>query len=269
MNLCDPDNLTAFVDGILGEAERHRLAAHLETCPPCADTVRSHRAIKERLATSGALITVPVGLAERVSGALDRLPPPGHSLSGNGGAGSGGAGGLTRFGLPISVAALITAGGLWFARPHWQPQPVDVRALMWHHRDAIKPPAGASYRTTDAGDARRWVMKQWGKTSDAPDLPARLRGVGLCRVGDAPSVIWMYEDRGRPVSLIEVPKRERLPDWTTAPPRTTGGTDRHTRWRVGAYGGYNAVIWRDGERTYALVSDLPTARLVQLLERSP
>jgi len=268
MSLCDPDILTSYVDGALADREAWRLAAHLETCAPCADTVRAHRAIKERMRSSGALIAVPAGLADRVGHALDAAPsgPGGADPGSTSGTGAGSAG-LARFGLPLGVVTLITAGGLWFARPMLQPKPVDVRALMWHHRDALNPPPGATLLTADATTGQGWVRDRLGEGSEAPALGARLRGVGICRVDGVPSAIWMY-DAGRPVSLIEVYREERLPGWFPAPaPSSPGGCPKGMV--AGTYGGYNAVIWKSDGRTYALVSELPIERLTRLLERSP
>jgi anti-sigma factor RsiW len=268
MNPCNPDILTSYVDGALSVEQSRHVEAHLNACPPCAETVRAHRELKRRLAASAALMIPPAGLSARVGRALDQLPPPHPGTFSRGGRGGfGGTGGLSRFGWPLAVATVVTSAGLWFAHPIWQPEPVNVRAIMWHHRDAIHPPKGASFATADDTTARRWVAARLSEASTAPRLSARLRGIGVCRVDDAPAAIWMY-DAGRPVSLIEIYKSQPLPDWSPAPAAGNAGSACYG-WRSGTYGGYNALIWQSEGRTYALVSDLPTERLAKLLEPSP
>jgi anti-sigma factor RsiW len=250
MSVCDPDNLTAFVDGTLDDAAARRMAEHLRECPRCAGIARDHRAVKAAVAGLAAGVVVPSGLARRVGGALDRLPPP-RPPQGRG------------LGVPLSIAALVATTGLWFSRPLWQAPPVDVQALMWHHRDAIQPPPGQSLATTDSGAARQWLAARLEAGSRAPALRLPLRGVGVCRVADGPAAVWMYRAE-RPVSLIEMMDTERLPAWDAAPhPAAPGGL------RIGSYGGYNAVIWQARGHTFALISDLSTDRLLNIVEQRP
>jgi anti-sigma factor RsiW len=251
MTPCDPDNLTAFVDGGLDEPDARWMEEHLRACPRCAAEAEDHLALKRAMAGLAGTVAVPPGLAGRVRGALDRTPPP-----------SAPRGGLGRWGLPAGLTVLVVTVGLWVAHPPSRPQPVDVQALMWHHRDAMHPPPGQSLLTADRGTASRWIATRIAAQPSAPALRAALRGVGVCRVDGAPAAIWMYTD-GRPVSLIEIFQGDSLPAWKApASPALPSGL------RVGAYAGYNAVIWRAGGHTFALVSDLGQDRLLHLVETS-
>jgi anti-sigma factor RsiW len=251
MTPCDPDNLTAFVDGSLDPADAHLMEDHLRDCARCAAAAQDHLALRRAITGLAGAVAVPPGLAGRVRGALDSIPPPAAPR-----------GGWSRWALPAGFTVLVATLGLWLAHPFAGPQPVDVQALMWHHRDAMHPPRDQSLLTDDRGAAARWIAGRLAVQPSAPALKARLRGVGVCRVDGAPAAIWMYS-AARPVSLIEIFQRDSLPAWETPPSaRLPAGL------RVGAYAGYNAVIWRDGGHTFALVSDMERDRLLHLVETS-
>ncbi|HEY3267549.1 MAG TPA: zf-HC2 domain-containing protein [Armatimonadota bacterium] len=236
------DNLTALVDGALGEAEERSVLAHLETCSNCAAIVRDHRRIKQRLAGYAIGILAPAGLANAVGSRLDRMPRPRPPR-------------WRSFGAPLAVALVGLTGGLWLARPAWQPRPLDVQAIVWHHRHALNPPPELTLRTRSLASAREFIRQRTGETSAGAASTMALTGVGVCRIDDSPAAIWMYL-APQPVSVVEVFRPVSLP---------RGGNARD-HYRISCYGGYNEVIWTSGGHTWAMVSSLPLERMIRLME---
>jgi anti-sigma factor RsiW len=158
----------------------------------------------------------------------------------------------------MGFLAVIATTGLWLARPIWQPPPLDVQSITFHHLHTLNPPANSSLTTNDIGQATQWLQARTGEASSAPPLRIAMAGVGVCDVAGAPAVIWMYR-APEAISVIEVRGRNRLPDWPEV----------NERFRIGVYGGYNTVLWQSNGRTYAMVSRLPRDRMLSLVEHVP
>jgi anti-sigma factor RsiW len=71
---CDPERVTGFVDGVLAEAERVEIEAHLAECPACREQAEFESALRVRLRALAPL-QVPVGLGRSVRRRLRPASP--------------------------------------------------------------------------------------------------------------------------------------------------------------------------------------------------
>jgi anti-sigma factor RsiW len=91
---CDRQQITALVDGALGDAAGEAVEAHVAECETCRDQLADERALRTRLRSLPAP-ELPFGLEQRIRARLRR----GRRLSR-----------LTRVVLPLAAALVV---GLW------------------------------------------------------------------------------------------------------------------------------------------------------------
>ncbi|HEX9185634.1 MAG TPA: zf-HC2 domain-containing protein, partial [Vicinamibacteria bacterium] len=181
---CEPEHVTAFVDGELDGPARTAMAAHLEECATCRAQAEEERALRARLREL-PLPELPAELEARVRRGVRRHVPV-----------------LVRWALP-AAAALVAAAWLrgygplvaWdLARDHdkcFRHHPVPAK--VW----SAEPPVVAG-----------WFEEQ---STFLPQVPDRVGDVALVGarycplVGGAFAPHVYYQSRERQVSVFVVP----------------------------------------------------------------
>ena len=159
---CDPERITAFVDGALDDDEvRARLAAeHLSACAACREQADAERALRERLRALHA--------PEPRAGLEDSLRRGGRPALAR----------RLRWALPL--AAGLAALGLWVRGA----APLLAFELAWDHAHCFgKPTLPAQAWSSDPDHVAAWLEEQG---SEAPRLPEGAGGLELVGVRRCP-----------------------------------------------------------------------------------
>ena len=224
---------TPYVDGEAAPAERARVDAHLQACPPCRDRVAGEQSAREILRARRS------GLRPCASEALrTRCAAQCVSRAVRGGV-------LTRRTLvPLSLAAallLVVSGALFFAG-----NSVEVLAaqLAVDHVKCFQfaPDRGAVDPIAEGGKWERvygWPLKV-PATAPAEDL--QLLGVRRCLSSEGRVAHMMYRWRGERLSVFVLNSRVGAAD-------ARADVEASIRKM-----GEQAVIWSRGDRTYAVVA---------------
>lgn len=183
---CDPERVTAYVDGALDRAGRAEMDAHLAGCATCREQESFERTLRARLQALPPIEPRP-GLEERVRRRLRRKGP-------------------LRFALPVA-AALILA--LW-ARGA---APFVAWELALDHRKCFhQQRLPAKVWSSDPQVVTAWFESQG---TPLPLVPASAAGLDLvgaryCPLLDVSRVAHLYYEGGeRQLSLFVVPRRLR------------------------------------------------------------
>ncbi len=152
--------------------------------------------------------------------------------------------------LAASLIVGIVLGAGMTARFVWRPADDDVQSAIV----AGFVRGRLSGQPVDVATSDRHTVKPWlaGKIANATtvvDLQADgfpLVGGRIDVVGNLPVATLVYQRREHQIALSEMP---------------ASGGDGSGAPRSGTRGGYSLVEWRDGERLFAAVSDLPPAEL--------
>ena len=192
---CEPEKVTALVDGALRGGERDRVAAHLAACSGCREQAETERAIHEQLRRL-PLPELPPGLDTRLRAQLAerRASPPGR---------------LALFALPAAAVLLLVLWARGLA-------PLVAWELSHDHAHCyghVDPPAHV--RSADPAGVSGWFS---GQGTPMPNLPAqvgeaRLFGGRYCYLPDvsaAPHVY--YTGARRPLSIFVLPHAARFDD---------------------------------------------------------
>jgi len=192
---CEPEKVTALVDGALPGRERDRLAAHLADCSGCREQAEAERAVHERLRLL-TLPEMPPGLDTRLRARLaERRPSP--------------SGRFAVFALPLAAALLLALWARGLA-------PVVAWELSHDHAHCYgyaEPPARV--RSADPAVVSGWFS---GQGTPMPNLPAqvgdtRLFGARYCYLPDISAVPHVYYTGGsRPLSIFVLPHAARFDD---------------------------------------------------------
>jgi hypothetical protein len=195
---CEPEKVTALVDGALDAGERARMEGHLAGCGGCRAQVTAERTIHERLRALPAP-EMPPGFETRLRARLAERP-------------SRGLGRSLRVLLPLAAAVAVALWGRGLA-------PVVAWELSHDHAHCFsfrEPPA--LVRSSDPVTVGGWFS---GQGTPMPNLPAqvgaaRLYGARYCYLPDvsaAPHVY--YTGAPRPLSIFMVPHATRFADGYT------------------------------------------------------
>jgi anti-sigma factor RsiW len=217
---CDPEKVTAFVDGELDRVARSAVEEHLAGCAACLDQVVFERGIRERLRSLPSPQPA-AAIEDRVRGRLRKTSRPRTPMW------LGVAAGLIMCALWVRGGAGLV--GWQLARDHDHCFGFErLRAQVW---------------TNDPD-----VLAQWYRSrgTEVPVLPAAVKGLELvggrhCPLLDRRVAHVYYASGARHLSLYVVPGYLRLE-------RTHAGTARGKEVRILRSGGaVVGLVSEDGE----------------------
>lgn len=226
---CEPEKVTAFVDGALDAMESARISAHVDSCGECGAQAAFERGLRRLL----AVLPAPV-LPEALEARVRRVVAPARRRSP-----------LRRL---LPVAAGVFALLLW---AHSAPAVVATQ-LAWDHDHCFgRPRLPAKVWTADADTMIAWLESQGTR---APNLPERVGDLELvggrhCPLGDRRVAHVYYTGGDHQLSVYVVPGWVRL-----------GGSRQMTR------GDKTVRLLRTGGITVGLVSE--QAQAVEAFERA-
>jgi anti-sigma factor RsiW len=217
---CDPERVTAFVDGELDTAARAAVEEHLAGCPVCRDQAAFERGIRERLRSLPSPQPAPA-IEDRVRGRVRKTARP-------------------RAPVWLGLAAGLMACALWVrggaGLVSWQ--------LAWDHGHCFGlDRLPAQVWTNDPDVLARWYRE---RGTEVPILPAAVKGLELvggryCPLMDRRVAHVYYATRDRHLSLYVVPGYLRLEG-------THEGTARGNEVRILRSGGaVVGLVSEDGE----------------------
>jgi anti-sigma factor RsiW len=183
---CDPERVTAYVDGALDEAQRAEIEAHLAGCATCREQEGFERGLRARLQALPP-VEPPPGLEGRLRRRLRRRSP-------------------LRFVLPLAAALLLA---LWVRGS----SPFVAWELALDHRHCFgKETLPAQVWSSDPQAVARWFESQG---TQLPLIPAAAAGLDLvgarhCPLPDISKVAHVYyAGTARHLSLYVVPRKLR------------------------------------------------------------
>jgi len=186
---CDPELVTAAVDGELSPEDQARLEEHLRDCPACRQQLESERVLRAQIRALPE-VAPPAGLEERLRARLRAARPR-----------------RWRFILPL--AAGLTAVLLWSGS---SPAVVAWELSRDHDKCFGLDRLPAEVFTSDA---RAAAARLDLSGVSFPELPHRVAGIELvggrrCPLADRRAVHLYYAAAGRRVSVFLVQGRVRL-----------------------------------------------------------
>ncbi len=191
---CDPEKVTALVDGALEPGEAEALEAHLASCEACRTQAAAERALRQRLQGLPSP-ELPPGLEGRLRLRLEQRPR--------------GLARLWAVALPVAAALLIA---LWVRGS----APVVAWALVRDHRHCYSfASLPAQVRSSEPA-----VVAGWFETHGTPMPPVpeslggpRLFGGRYCLLADASRVPHVYYTGGaRSLSVFVLARGGRFED---------------------------------------------------------
>jgi anti-sigma factor RsiW len=242
--------------GLLAGEPAAQLRAHLETCAACAHEDAAEQALSEVLERKLPQHAAPLALKRRLAAdwpATMSEPPTVPSWWGRHG---------VRVLVPAAAMALILLAvvPLYFFDPLTSPRAMVAEAVNDHLRilasqNPIEIPSGGIHQ-----------VKPWfeGRLDFAPVLrfPGNeefpLQGGAVGYFLDRKAAVVIFKRRLHVITLY-VFRADGLP-WPTHGLERMG----HARAYVASARGFNAILWREGELGYALVSDMDRAELTTL-----
>jgi anti-sigma factor RsiW len=236
---CEPEKVTAFVDGALDVQETVRLELHVQACVECHAQADFERELRRRL--SALRSPLPGELLEaRVRRALS--PPRRRPLM--------------RWAAAAAAAVLVA---VW---AHGEPAVVATE-LAWDHGHCFgKETLPARVWTADPDYLAAWLAKEGTQSPSLPEAAAGMEMVGArhCTLPDRRVAHVYYTAGDQRLSVYVVPGWVRL-----------------DRARQVTRGDRTVRLLRSGDATIGLVSERPeaveafdralTVRLVQELEK--
>ncbi|HKK08692.1 MAG TPA: hypothetical protein VKA44_07390 [Gemmatimonadota bacterium] len=151
------------------------------------------------------------------------------------------------------AAVVVLAVSVAYAFVQWAGSPTTMNGVATYVEDHLRSLHGGSIRSSDPEAVRRWLSRRVAFAVTVPRLPAaRLEGGRLCFLEGREGVVVHYRLEGKLVSYYVMPGGTE-----------TGGPGADD-FRSEANRGYHVVVWHRAGLTYALVADLPRARLSEL-----
>jgi mycothiol system anti-sigma-R factor len=252
--------LYAYLDGALDEGSTAAVQHHLATCQPCRMEVEAVRSLEQRLRLTFRHEPVPATLWPRIVADLEQQasPKPGtgqHQRL------------LPRFWLTVAAAGLLLVlGASFFHRAVLLPRARDAHVLSVPVHDFHT--FVVSQRALDVADADPHHLRQWfqGKVDFPPPLlpvhvgTARLVGARLCYFLNRRVASFMYTTNGHYLSLFVMPRQGLRfpPDNGVSLPRSPA--------RVYEVQGYTHILWFHTDLLYSLVSDVPQAQFIEVMQ---
>jgi anti-sigma factor RsiW len=247
-------SVEAFLDGEFEAREQAEAEAHLAGCPRCRSLAASKRAVRdalrarlrEAMGPASPAGRAPEALRRRVSAAMarERRPFWRRAVSP----------------VPLATAAACAAGALVVLLSHGGEDLLVEEAVRKHHRGL---PLEVTTASMGAEAIPGWFA---GKLDFKPTPPrfreqeARVVGARLSHLREYPAAYIRYElPRGQAgLFIVDDPERRLGAHGREVQvgPRTLHVVNAR---------GYNAVVWRQDEIVYSLVSDLGEDDLFQLV----
>jgi anti-sigma factor RsiW len=237
--------VTPFVDGELGEAERHLVEAHLRACPPCHSRVAAERAVHDLVrdrrdglhaaCAPAALRTRCTGLAR--ASAIDNLQPVRNPQSAT--RPSAWRSQIAPFALAASL--VLGVGGAFLYQATDKSARVMAAELTADHMKCFALDGVLGTHDT-AASVESSMMSSFGwrmqLPSDASRAGLELVGSRPCLYGEGKIAHIMYRHEGKPVSLFMLPRSARTSELVEVL-------------------GHEAAIWCAGNRTFVLIAREP------------
>lgn len=228
---------------VLGEADRARVRAHLDACPPCRAHAEAASSGRRVLAAHAGALSEPAPplLTARCRAAAARATTPRRAMRWAGWTALAGAAAALLFIVMMPAQAIATQ----LAVDHVKCAKFSVASAM--HGSAVQL-------------EQRWRERQ-AESLHIPDgaaLGLTLVGLRRCYSTDGGNAHVMYERAGAPLSLFVM--------------RRDGAAGRAAPGALGAMG-HTAILWNAGAATYVLVgtgaglNDTAAAMRRQLEER--
>lgn len=194
---CDPEQVTAFVDGALPADEARAREAHLAVCTPCRELAEAERAVHERLRALPSP-ELPPWLETRVRARLAEAQRPRRVA--------------WLAALPVAAALALVVWGRGLA-------PFVAWELARDHGHCF----GFATLPAQVRSGEPSVVAGWfsGRGTPLPSVPAELAGTRLsgaryCYLPDISSVPHLYYTGGsRPLSLFVLAHGARFADGYT------------------------------------------------------
>lgn len=251
--------LDAFRDGTLDDTRLVMVRQHLAACQDCRSKLEGMWSLEDCLRTTFRDEPVPATLWSRISADLESMRSSMAPAE------------QTRRAFPwawavmAAMVLLALLGGALLTSSLFAPQSLAVRLLSTPVQDLHT--FVVSQRALDITSPDPQRLRQWfqGKIDFSPPLLPRQAGTAtlvggrLCYFLDRRVASFMYTDDGRYLSLY-VMSRQGLPPLPQERVEVA-----HPQARVYAIRGYTHVIWFHTDLLYSLVSDLPQARLLELV----
>jgi len=225
--------LQAYLDGELSPADALAMERELARDAALAARLARLTALRTRIARNLLPVTMPPGLAARITSTLGLRQQPAAPELGE----------WRRLAATIVLAAGIGSGATFFALQAPDPVPAAVAASHIRALMAAQP--------TDVSSSDRHTVKPWfnGRITEAPRV-VDLADQGFPLVGGRVDVI------GRvPVATLVYRLRQHLISLTAVPGgKTIAATPKDI-------GGYNLLSWSEDGTAYSAVSDLAATDL--------
>jgi anti-sigma factor RsiW len=251
---CDEarDMLLDAQRGRLPAEPRARLDAHLAGCPACAHEAAAEQLLTEALESRLPQHAAPIALKRRLAAEWPAPPPARRARW------------WPALAPALAVAVvLLTVIPIYYQRAGERGAAMVTEAVNDHLRIL------SSQHPLDIESGGMHQVKPWfeGRLDFAPvvrflgDDEFPLRGGAVGYYLDRKAAVFVFHRRLHAVSLF-VFRADGLP-WPTRGLERVGPVSA----RVTTSRGFNAIVWREGELGYALVSDVEMPDLVRLAER--
>ena len=241
----------------LAPETRAALQTHLQTCAACAHEEAAEALLSEALESRLPQHAAPVALKRRLAAEWAGAPAAAPSPS-------------RRWGRYLIPAAAVAATVLLIVVPLTY-QPAAERASARMVTEAVNDHLRilSSQHPLDIESGGMHQVKPWfeGRLDFAPvvrflgddDFP--LRGGAVGYYVDRKAAVFVFYRRLHPMTLL-VFRADGLP-WARRGLEPIGSVQA----QVATSRGFNAILWREGELGYALVSDTDLPDLVKLVGR--
>lgn len=227
--------LTPYVDGEAPAADRSEVHAHLEACPPCRDAAANERTARE----------VVGACRDRLRGAAP------SSLRARCAASAGRLGGDARWRpgwrtlVPLSVAAslLLAIAGIFIYSAVNQVEALAAQLSADHAKCIMignPAPGDPAAQENQWAKSHSWEVRA---PASSPEHDLQFLTIRQCLVTDGRTAHLMYKWRGEPLSVFVLPK----------------AVDAIDAERIRKHLGYDARLWSERGRTYAIVGSYSTS----------
>jgi anti-sigma factor RsiW len=225
-----------YVDGEADPREAADVGAHLDACPPCREQVEGERAAR-------------AFVHDRRGSLCDAAPA---SLRARCAACAGLGGGARRW-VPLSLAATIVlaVAGVFLYGSFDRGARAFATQLTLDHVKCFAVSSDPRGPADAAALSERWRRSHgWALPVPPPREALELLGVRLCLSSEGRTAHIMYRHQGRPLSVFVAHDN---------PPRGRRPRDLEVL-------GHQAILWSEGDRTFAVVGRETPDELARVAE---